>query len=337
MSGAVVALLSMLLPLPSLLFTPALLPFAIIALSMIGITIFLLGKVLPSNGVPPLLTQMVLALAVLGGGSVLLLTLLFVFLNPNGTEAWSFVLLAFNFMMMGPAGIWFIGQILFRDRRVDPEGWPWPVTLSVVATGSEALMGVLFAYAAGGPSGAVPALAAGLSSVWFFWSMAAVMGALLVWAPLGVIERWALLALAGSALLGPWVTSYPTVGGLSMAVLMGASFAALVRALLRGGVAVEEGRLLLALAAAFLAMALAGLAVAASGGAVLAALAFGSVMGVVMGVEVAYLIRRYYRGRMDRPWLSRAIDESETSYDETDPRLPSVLTSAPTDRPVAGR
>jgi hypothetical protein len=327
----------MFLPLPSLVFTPALLPFVLIAVSMIGITIFLLGKVLPSNGGPPLLTQMVLALAVLGGGSVLLLALLFVFLNPNGTEAWSFVLLAFNFMMMGPAGIWFIGQILFRDRRVDPDGWPWPVTLSVVTTGSEALMGVLFVYAAQSPASAALALADGLSSVWFFWSMAAVMGALLVWAPLGVVERWALLALTGSAVLGPWVTSYPTVGGLAMAVLMSASFIVLVRALLKGGVAAEEGRLLVALAAAFLAMALAGFSVAATGGGVLAALAFGSVMGVVMGVEVAYLIRRYYRGRMARPWVSRASDQPEVVSNEADPRLPSVLTSHPGDRPAAGR
>jgi hypothetical protein len=328
----------MLLPLPSLVVTPALLPLVLIAVSMIAITIFLLGKVLPSNGVPPLLTQMVLALAVLGGGSVMLLSLLFVYLNPNGTEAWTFVLLAFNFMMMGPAGIWFIGQILFRDRRVDPAGWPWPVTLSVVTTGSEAMMGILFVYAvAGGPTPVLPALAAGLSSVWFFWSMAAVMGALLAWAPLGALERWALLALAGSAVLGPWVTAYPTVGGSAMAVLMGGSFALIVRALLRGGVPADEGRVLVALALAFFAMALAGLAVAVSAAAVPAALAFGSVMGVVMGVEVAYLIRRYYRGRMARPWLARANDEPEGAPGDASSRLPPVLASRPADRPTAGR
>ena len=97
------------IPVPSLLFTPALLSFAVIAIAMIGITIFLVGKVLPPNGVPPLITQMVIALAVLGGGTLLLLSLLFVFLNSNGAEAWTFVLLAFNFMMMFPAGIWFVG------------------------------------------------------------------------------------------------------------------------------------------------------------------------------------------------------------------------------------
>jgi len=328
----------MFLPLPALVLTPALVPFAVIAVSMIGITVFLLGKVLPTDGRPPLVTQMVIALAVLGGGSLLLLSLLFVFLNPNGTESWTFVLLAFNFMMMFPAGVWFVSQILFRDHRVDASGWFWPITLSVVTTGSEALMGVLFAYGAvGGPTPTVPALAVGLSSVWFFWSMAAVMAALLVWAPLGVVERWALLALGGAAVLGPWVTAFPTVGGGAMAVLMGVSFVILVRALLTGRGAPDEGRLLVALAAAFLVMTLAGLTIATTQGAVLAVLAFGSVMGVVMGVEVAYLIRRYYQGRMARPWVARAPDDSDSAVVETGTRLPPVLDPRPADRPAAGR
>jgi hypothetical protein len=239
-------------------------------------------------------------------------------------------------MMMFPAGIWFVGQVLFRDRRVDPAGWFWPTTLSLVTTGSEALMGVLFVYGvAGGPTATLPALAAGLSSVWFFWSMAAVMAALLVWAPLGTVERGALLTLAASALLGPWVTAFPTVGGLAMSALMGGSFLALLRALLRGRVAAEEARLLLALAAAFLSMTVAGLLVAATQGTVLASLAFGGVMGVVMGVEVAYLIRRYYRGRMARPWLSRR-PEAEESREAAPPR-PTVLAPRTAEVPAGQR
>ncbi len=328
----------MFLPIPALVFTPALIPFAIVAVSMIGVTIFLLGKVLPTTGRPPLLTQMGIALAVLGGGTLLLLSLLDVFLDPNATESWTFVLLAFNFMMMFPAGIWFVSQILFRDRRVDAAGWFWPVTLAVVTTGSEALMGILFAYGVvGGPTATLPALAVGLSSVWFFWSMAAVMAALLVWAPLGRTERWALLALTGSAVLGPWVTAYPTVGGIGMTVLMGAIFAVLVRALLGGRVPREEGPLLVGLAGAFLAMTLAGLFVVASGGSVVADLTFGTVMGCVMGVEVAYLIRRYYQGRMARPWLSRADDETEVPAEVVEAPVPTVLSSRPADRPVPGR
>jgi len=316
-------------PFPYLLFTASLVPFAVIAISMIGITVFLLGKVLPANGAPPLITQMVLALAVLGGGSVLLLSLLFVFLNPNGTESWTFVLLAFNFMMMFPAGIWFVGLVLFRDRRVDPRGWFWPVVLALVATGSEALMGVLFAIGVvGGPTAIVPALATGLSSDWFFWSMAAIMTALLVWAPLGVVERYALLTLLGASVFAPWVPSFPLVGGLMMAVLMAGAFVALARAMLRGRVHPDEGTVLVAVAAAFLAMTAAGLLVAATAGAVLATLAFGVVMGVIMGVELAYLIRRYYQGRMARPWLARPVDADDAA---------AVAASAPTGNELGSR
>jgi hypothetical protein len=278
---------------------------------------------------------MVIALSVLGGGSLLLLSLLFVFLNPNGSEAWTFVLLAFNFMMMFPAGIWFVGLVLFRDRRVDPRGWFWPVTLALVTTGSEALMGVLFAYGTvGGPTATVPALAVGLSSVWFFWSMAAIMTALLLWAPLGVIERYALLTLTGASVLAPWVTSFPLVGGLLMAALMAVAFVALVRSLLGGRVVPDEGQLLIAVASAFVAMAAAGFLVAATDGAVDAVLAFGSVMGIIMGVEVAYLVRRYYRGRMARPWLSRPVDADDAAVAGITGTTPSARGTRPGERPT---
>jgi len=328
----------MFLPLPALVLTASLVPFAVIAVSMIGVTIFLIWKVLPVDGHPPLVTQMVITISVLIGGTLLLLSLLFVFLNSDGTEAWTFVLLAFNFMMMFPAGIWFVSLILFRDHRIDARGWFWPVMVALVVTGSEALMGVLFAYGAvGGSTATVPALAVGLSSVWFFWSMAAVMVALLLWAPLGRVERWALLTLNVAAILGPWVTTYPTVGGIAMAVLMGASFVALVRALLRGHVAADEGRLLVGISAAFLLMALAGFSIAATSGSVPAVLAFGTVMGVVMGVEVAYLIRRYYQGKMGRPWFTRAPDESEVGAERAGGVRAPALETRPAEFPSADR
>ena len=329
----------MLFPVPTLILTPALASFAIIAVSMIGITVFLLGKVLPANGTPPLVTQMVLALAVLGGGSVLLTSLLFVFLNPNGTEAWTFVLLAFNFMMMFPAGVWFIGLILFRDRRIDPTGWFWSVAVALITTSTEALMGVVFAYAAvGGPTPTVPALAVGLSSLWFFWSMACVMVALLVWAPLRGVERGGLLMLTLAAILGPWVTSFPLGGGIAMAALMGTGLGLLVRAVLRGRVAPSEGRLLVGLAAAFLVMAMSGVAVAVSNGRVEADLVFGSAMGFVMGIEVAYLVRRYYQGEMGRPWLARPVDEDDlAAAGSAAPSAASVLSPGSPDAPALSR
>ncbi len=297
------------LPLPPLSFDATLVPFAVVALSMVGVTIFLLGKVLPSDGQPPLLTQLTRAHAVLGGGSLLLLSLLFVFLNPNGTDAWTWVLLSFNFMMMAPAGIWFIGLIAFRDRRIGTRDWTWPATIALVTTGSEALMGVLFVLGDASSSLDVSTtLALGLSSVWFFWSMAAVMSALIVWAPLSRLERSALLALTASAVLAPWVSSFPTIGGGAMALLMTLVFVLLLRSLLRGTVRAEEVRFLFGLAAAFCVMAVAGLTVAVLSGSAPADLAFGATMGTVMGFEVAYLFHRFYHGREHAPWVPRRAE-----------------------------
>jgi hypothetical protein len=316
-------------PLPPLTVNAALLPFILVAVSMIAVTVFVLGKVLPSDGRPPLVTQMVIALAVLGGGSLLLLSLVFVFLNPNGTDAWTWVLLSFNFMMMFPAGIWFVGLILFRDRRIDLSGWLWPVTIAVIATGSEALMGVLFAIGGSAtPPPALESLALGLSSVWFFWSMAVVMAALVLWAPLARTERSALVALTASAVLAPWVTTVPTFGGAAMGVLMVAVFLTLVRALARGEVVRTEVPLLFGLAGAFLAMAVAGFFVAATGGATVVDLAFGATMGTVMGVEIAYLFRRFYHGAAFAPWVARRGDVD----------LPAVRSvPRPAEAPALGR
>jgi hypothetical protein len=325
------------LPLPPLDVTSALLSFVIVAVSMVAITIVLFAKVLPVDGRPPLLTQLTLALSVLAGGSVLLLALVFVFLNSNGTEAWTYVLLAFNFMMMAPAGLWFISLVVFRDRRIEAGGWFWPFALALVVTGAEALMGVLFALGGStAPASAVATLALGLSSVWFFWSMAAIMGALVAWAPLSPLERWALVALTLSAVVGPWVTAFPTVGGALMAALMGGLFLLLVRHLRLNRGFREEAPFLIGLAGAFLAMSIAGLGVAVTSGSPVSALAFGATTGTVMTVEIAYLVRRYYRGSRFVPWVSRQFDE-ESSRALAAARPGPRIDTLPPEAPSPGR
>ncbi len=301
------------LPLPPLDINASLGSFAAIAVSMVAITIVVFGLALPSSGRPPLVTQLALALAVIGGGSVLLLALVFVFLSNDPTSSWTFVLLAFNFMMMGPAGLWFIGLVVFQDRRVRPSDWSWPVGLAVMTTGSEVLMGFLFALGSEStPLPTVPTLALGVSSVWFFWSMAAIMASLVLWAPLAPIERYGLVALTVAAAIGPWVTSFPVIGGAAMTVLMLAVFLYFVRALGRRAEArTQPIGFLIGLAAAFLAMAVAGLALVASGGAVAAVLAYGGVTGVVMTAEIAGLLRRYWLGSGERPWVVRHVTDGE--------------------------
>ena len=283
------------LPLPPFYVDGAVDPYVVIAAPMVVLTVVVLGLARPADRRPPLVTQMLLALAVLGGSSVLLTGLLFVILNPNSASAWIWAMMAFNFMMMVPLGLWFIGHIVFEDRRVLDGRWAWPASFGVAVTGSDVLMGLLFAF--GGSAGTIgwtTALTLGLSSVWFYWSMAVVMVPLVRWAPLSPVGRTGGWALVGAALLAPWVPTYPVLGGAAMAVLMIGATVALLRPLSRGAVPASEGRLLLGLAGVFLAMTTAGLGVAASGGATAALLAFGLTMALVMVAEVSYLVKRTY-------------------------------------------
>jgi hypothetical protein len=311
-------------PLPALDVSSGLLPYVAIAVPMVVITVAVLGLVRPRDGLPPLVTQVLLAVAVVCGGSVLLLALLFVFLDTNGTTAWTWVLTAFNFMMVVPVGLWFIGHIVFQDRRVAAGGWRWPIGLAFAVTGSEVLMGLLFVV--GGAAGAIGvgrAFELGLSSVWFFWSMAGVMAPLVVWAPLSRVGRPGGWALVAAACVGPWVRSYPLEGGVGMAVLMGAVSVVLLRPLWRGSVAGTDGPLLVGLAAAFLAMTLSGLGVAATGGGLPAVLAFGTTMALVMVGEVGYLLRRTYAPAPGGPAV--AASERTAVPSEAGPARPGPL------------
>lgn len=308
------------LPVPGVGLDAALVPFALIAVAMIAITVFVLLAVLPRTREPPLVTQFILAFAVIGGGSVLLLALLFVFLTPNGTAAWTWVLLAFNFMMMVPAGLWFISLVLFQDRRVARDSWAWPLAIGFSVTGTEVLMGVLFAVGdAGHPLPLAVAFAQGLSSVWFYWSMAAVMGGLLVWAPLTPLERYGSGALVGAAVVAPWVLAFPLIGGAAGTAVMTLAFLAIARELLRHRASPVELRFLLGLNALFLGMALAALGLVGNGGLPPSAIAFGSVMAVGMAGEVWYLVRRCYRGPAAGPWAARPWGPARTGPGDPPP------------------
>ncbi len=310
------------LPLPPLAMPADPLGFVIIALAMVAITIFILGKVLPADGEPPLLTQLTLALAVIFGGSTLLLSLLYVFLNSNGTTTWTIVLLAFNFMMMAPAGLWFVSLIVLRDRRARADSWGWPAALAFDTAGAEVIMGILFAYGgAATPLSLLTTFALGLASVWFLWSMAAIMAAVILWAPISGVERGGLASLTLAAVIAPWVTPYPTVGGILMAVLMGGLSAVLLRRLVSGRARPEEARFLLGLSLAFLAMTFAGVAVAATGASTAAAAGFGGVMAVVMTVESTYLYRRFFCGPRFPAVFPRGAPEAEAH----EPRTPAPI------------
>ncbi len=277
-----------------------LVPYAVIAVSMVVVTILVFGLVLAIERRPPLLTQMLLALAVIGGGSVLLAALVFVFVNPNGTVAWTYVLMAFNFMMAVPVGLWFVALVVYRDRRVGRRGWLWPLALGAATTGSEVLMGVLFAVGeASGPLSVLEALGNGLSSVWYYGSMGAVMAGLILWARLRPTERTVAVGLLATALAAPWVSAYPTVGGVAVAGLMAIVIAAILLRVVGHRVDAAEAPFLLGISVAFVAMTLAGLGLAVGSGSALARTIFGTVMGLVMTAEIAFLVRRCYADAPD--------------------------------------
>jgi len=260
---------------------------------MIAVTVFVLAMLLPRDRSAVALTTMTIGVSVLAGGSVLLLALLWVYIDPNGTTAWTWVLVAFNFMMMFPLGLWFVSLIALEDRKVNWHGWLWPATLALVLVGSEMLMGVLFAVGGGNaPTTFAAALSLGLTSVWFDWSMAAVMVALLVWLPVGGLVRGSLAALTAAAILAPWIVATPLVGAVGMAVLMSAIFLQLYRYLhRRNPVRSTELKVVLGLAAAFATMVTVQVAIVAAPGSYGAALAFGATMAAVMGAEVAFVVR----------------------------------------------
>ena len=280
--------------LPPLDVTTAFLPFAVVALCMVVVTIFILTQILPRSGGPVPLTTMTIGIAVLGGGSLLLLALLYVFIDPDGTTAWTWVLVSFNFMMMGPAGIWFVSLIVFRDRSVDATSWLWPGVIALVTVGSEVMMGVLFAVGGGNaPATLLGAMALGLSSIWFDWSMAVLMVALLFWLPLSGVVRGSLAALTAAAVLAPWVVAAPLVGAVGMAVLMTSVVVLLYRRLsAHGEVRAVDLRIAFGLALAFALMIAAQVAIVALPGSDTAALAFGGTMALVMAAEVAFVLHR---------------------------------------------
>jgi hypothetical protein len=280
--------------LPPLDLTVGFLPFAVVAISMIGVTIFVLTQLLPREGGTVPLTSMTFGLSLFGGSSILLLALLWVFIDPNGTTAWTWVLVSFNFMMMGPAGLWFVSLIVFRDRPVDARSWLWPGVIALATVGSEVLMGVLFAVGGGNaPTTLVGGLALGLSSVWFDWSMGAVMLALLLWLPLQGLARGSLGALTAVAFIAPWVVAVPAVGAAAMAVVMAAVFGLIYRRLSsRTMLGPADLRIPFGLALAFAFMVAAQVAIVASPGSDVAALAFGGTTAVVMSAEVAFVLHR---------------------------------------------
>jgi len=276
-----------------LLYSPGMLPYALVAIPMVVVEVYLLTQLVPRSGPPPTLTRMLIAGSALLGSAGLLMALLYVILSPN-YSTYTAVFWAFNFMMMAPLGFWVIGVVLLRDRPMNPRNPLWPVLVALLATTAEILMGVLFTVGASNLYSLVPVMAGTFTTVWFLWSMVAAMAAMLVWIPLERSLRLPLVGLTLSGGVAPWVVVDPLLGAVLMTVAMLVTFALV--AYLSWETPAGEGpglRFSAAIVLSFLAMSVAGYLVALAPGATMT-LTFGSVMAMVMTGEFAFILWEGY-------------------------------------------
>ncbi len=294
--------------LPPLGVTPALEAYAIVAVAMVAVEVYLLYQILPRTGRPPTMSHMVIGSSALLGSAAFLLALLDFVFFPDSYSAATVVLWGLNFMMFAPPGLWVVAVIVYHDRLVDGRGWWWPALIASAATGAEIIMGLLFSV-----SNPVPVLTSwtvgqSLVSPWFDWSMAAAMAALVLWVPLSRVEREGLATLIGAAAVAPWIGASPLLGAVLMTAVMALAFALLYRRFEgTAGLSVRETRVLLAVGVAFLVMTISEWGNLAVGGAV-GLLVFGILSTLVMATDLAYLAHRALSARASDPGVHAPED-----------------------------
>jgi hypothetical protein len=277
---------------PPLLFvTPDLWLDVLVAVTMIVAEVYILLQILPRSGPPPAMTRMVIGSTALIGSSGVLMALLEAYLQSN-LNTYSVVLLSFNGMMLLPPGLWFVSLIVFEDRKIRSESWFWPLAVTAMASSAELLMGLFFSVAAGVSLDPASVLAGTLTSVWYLWSMASAMVALLFWVRLDRGVRDPLLGLAAAGVVAPFVPVDPLAGAALMTGGMAVTLLFVFRGIRTGRPAgADAGRVLTGVVAAFFAMSVAGIGLALAPGSVLALLGFGGVMAAAMTAEFLFLVR----------------------------------------------
>ncbi|MHB1434623.1 MAG: hypothetical protein ACYCPN_00270 [Thermoplasmata archaeon] len=272
-----------------LLYSPGMLPYALVAIPMVVVEVYLLTQLVPRSGPPPTLTRMLIAGSALIGSAGLLMACLYVILSPN-YSTYTAVFWAFNFMMMAPLGFWVIGVILLRDRPMNPRNPFWPILVALLATTAEILMGVLFTVGASDLFALLPVMAGTLTTIWFLWSMVAAMVAMLFWIPLAPSVRRPLLGLTLSGVVAPWVVVAPVTGSILMTGAMFVTFGLLAYQAWSTPPSSGSGLGLSGwIVLSFLAMSVAGYLVALMPGPPVT-LGFGLVMATVMTGEFAFIL-----------------------------------------------
>ena len=296
-----------------------LLPEAGVVLAMLVVEIALLLYLVPRRGPGSTYAQWTLGGSALLGSAAVLLALLWAFLFPN-LNSFTILFETFGITMGFPPGLWMIATILFHDRRVEATSWIVPVSIAVLATAGELLMGLYFTLLSN-PSGAPADLLGGtLTSIWYLGSMGAAMVALVGWIPMGRGERTALGGLALSAFVAPWVPSEPIAGAVLMALLMMGTLLGALAIQSRSPQGRETGlEVLPGVAGAFTLMTVGGLLLALAAPSPAAGIAFGSLTSAAMFAEFLYLLRTGFLRATDPPGERTARPDGEGSRAPLEP------------------
>lgn len=276
--------------------------FVVVAAGMIAFNLVVLLQFFPRKGRrTPTLSRAAIVGYVLVSSWFLWITILYDALTGDSQLGATALLFGVQIMMMAPFVWCFVTILRGHQYHVDPTGYAWPAFLALVILGNELFMGSVYAvivlgnggFYPGGTWGLGQAFAVSVVSVWFFWSMFANTMVLLFWVPMPRAERVALVGLAATALIGPWVLADAAAAGVLMAVVMAATLLLTLVEIRRSpGESTGAARVLQGVALGFTAMAAGVLLAVARPGAAWAPLPFAGTMVLVMAGEMLFLARR---------------------------------------------
>ena len=313
--------------------------YAAIACGMVGFNLWVLLQFFPRKGGTPTLARAALIGFILISSMGLWVSILYDELTGDSSTGFTAALFGIQIMMMAPFVWAFVAILRGHERYVDPEGWAWPSTLTLLMLGNELWMGAVFSIALGArfpsPSFAMDLFTASAGSVWFFWAMFANMALLLFWVPFPRAERIALVGLAASALVGPWVVSSIVEGLVLMTVVMTGTFLLLLREVVsRGGthqeITVRTLRTAIAVAVGFGAMFSTQLLLVSDPNGATSALPYLFTMFGVMIAEMLVLTRRILGRPTEHPPQKEPTAEPDWESSGADPAgAPTPRAQAP--------
>jgi hypothetical protein len=240
--------------------TSTTLPFAAVAVGMIGLNLYIIYRLLAGHSVPALST-FVLGAAVLVSQAVFWGGVAY-YLEVPTVDGFVIFSLAIQFMMV-PVGVWFVSLVFEEgEHPVRAKSALWPVVLALLLLFNELLMSWAFAALVPGslPAGlstltsAGQALLVASSTAWYYWPMGVSMLVLVRWSGLALSDRRALYTLTLSAFVAPWAFEVPLVGACAMAAVMALALAILWHGLQSPNLPRPSIRLRAAVVIAFLVM-----------------------------------------------------------------------------------